>query len=234
MLQYQYLVGLLILALPLFLFLFKKKNNRRAMIHSGIFFTILMTFCFVVANITTKPEALSITPGYWSPTTLFNLGAITGGLAIEDILFMFLFGGIAAVCVEFILQRKIKLGVLKRHHYFAFLIAAVGGYIFYKTTHMSLMWSLIAFNFSGALYIMAARKDLIAHSILGGLIFGVLYFILFFLFNVLFKDFILLNYNLPHLVGVFIFGVPIEEIIYGISLGMFWSPEIEYEYKIKN
>lgn len=204
------------------------------MIHSGTFFTLLLSLCFAIGSTRSIPEALSFTPGYWHPKTLFDLGMLTGGISIEDLLFMFLSGGIAAVCVEFLLKRKIKLGVFRNRHYLAFLFAVLGSYVFYKTTNLNLMWVLIAFNFSGAIYIMTARRDLITHSLLGGLIFGFIYFLLFFIFNLIFKDFILLNYNTQNLVGIFVIGVPVEEIIFGISFGMFWSPEIEYEYKIKS
>lgn len=234
MLEYQYLIGMLLLPLPLFLFLYRNKNNRKIMIHSGIFFTLLLSACFIVGKTRSIPEHLSFNPGYWHPKTLFDLNTLTGGISIEDILFMFLAGGIAAVCVEYILNSKIRTGVIRKHHYLAFVFAILGGYLFYKITHLNLMWTLIAFNLSGALYIIAVRRDLIKHSLLGGVIFGGIYFALFLFFTLLFKDFIATNYTTNALLGIFVSNVPLEEILFGISLGMFWSPEIEYEYGIKS
>jgi hypothetical protein len=234
MLEYQYLWGMLILPLPLFLFFYRKKENRKIMLHSGLFFALLLSLCFAAGKTRHVPEALSFAPGYWHPKTLFDLNILTGGISIEDVLFMFFAGGIAAVSVEFLFGRKIKTGIVKEHHYWAFLFAIVGGYIFYKLTYLNLMWTLIAFNAAGALYIVIARKDLLKHSLVGGIVGGAIYFLLFFLFNLIFPNFIVHNYNLETLVGIYIAGVPLEEILFGISFGLFWSPEIEYEYAIKS
>jgi Lycopene cyclase len=62
----------------------------------------------------------------------------------------------------------------------------------------------------------------------GALIFTALYLALFAYFLLLYPDFIQRYYNLPNLLGIYIFRIPIEEPMFAASGGLVWS--VAYEY----
>jgi len=118
--MYEYLIGCIILSIPLFGIFFLRKDLWKPMIWSGVYYTVFLTIVFIVLSylswlFSVDPKRL-VTPGYWEPKTLFNIGKITHGLAIEDILFQLIAGGIVAGIYEFIFKEKISRFKISRHH----------------------------------------------------------------------------------------------------------------------
>jgi len=229
LLQYQYLIGMLVFGLPVWLMMFRRKHLRSSMIHSGIVYTFILLCGFLFLSTRDVPPQLAINPGYWHPATLFDLNNLTGGLGFEDIIFMFLGAGIATGVIEFCFGKKIKPAFRSKHHYLALIIAILGSAVFYKITQSNLMYALIIFNACGALAMCLQRPDLSKHALLGGAIVGIIYFLQWQGYNLLFPDYIAHNYSLQNISNIFLLGVPIEEILFGLTFGLFWSPEIEYE-----
>jgi hypothetical protein len=79
-----------------------------------------------------------------------------------------------------------------------------------------------------ALVVAFLRRDLVLLMVAGALDFTLLYAALFVYFLVLYPDFIQRYYNVPSLLGIYIFGVPIEEFMFAASGGAVWS--VAYEY----
>ncbi len=230
--MYEYLVGILIMAVIWALAFIPRKDLRRPMIWSGIAYIVAITVWFFALRSLFWLGYIdsSITPGYWHPDTLFGLGKITGGYAIEDVLFMFFAGGIATFIYEYFFKIRINIKKTYKHHIRSPLIGLAGSVIFALIFKVNLMYSLIVFGFIGAIPIWIERKDLIRHSLMGGLVFTILYFLAFRMYITIFPDFIARFYNLKNMWGIMFLGVPIEELLYALSFGLLWSPIYEYEH----
>jgi len=232
--MYEYLVGDSIMGVVWVILFFVKKDLRKPMIWSGViyFFAITIWYIGVMGILALQDMELSrtLTPGYWEPRTLFNIGMHTKGYAIEDILFMFFVGGIATNLYELVFKKRILFSKTSTYHIRAIVIGIIASFIFAWAVPVNLMYSLIVFGFAGAIIILLERKDLIPHSLYGGFLFGAIYFLGFLLFNVLFPYFIDQVYHLENISGILLLGVPIEEILYAIGYGMLWAPLYEYEH----
>ncbi len=236
-LNYAYFLGTLVLACAFSLIFFARKDLRRSMIFSGLFYVIILTLAHVVLStlLYSSSSPRSITPGYWAPPTLFDLGQKTGGLAIEDVLFMFFNGGIAAALYEIIFTKKFSRRRGKKlNRWYAILAGVLGAYLVLELTSLNAIYILISFQFFGALALIWQRRDLLIHSLLGGFLFLVFYFVLFIIFNLLFPSFIDNFYHLQRTSHIWLLGIPLEEYLYGFSFGMLWAPLYEYEFNMKD
>ena len=82
--------------------------------------------------------------------------------------------------------------------------------------------------FTGAVGAIICRRDLTKKILVGGLIFLGIYFIFFFLFNWAFPGYIEQVWNFEGISGIKIFGVPMEELLFALTLGMLWSSLYEH------
>ena len=80
----------------------------------------------------------------------------------------------------------------------------------------------------GSVTIAILRRDLIGRMIRGGLVFAAIYILLFTYFLLLYPDFVKRYYNTSHLLGIYVIGIPIEEVLFAWSGGMVWC--VIYEY----
>lgn len=231
--MYEYLVGCIILSVPAIFIFLMRKDLRKPMVWSGTYYTVFLTVIFIMLAylswlFSVDPKRL-VTPGYWEPKTLFNVGKYTHGLAIEDLLFQLIAGGIAAGIYEFIFQKRISHFKISRHHISVLGGGSLAAFFFAAATDLNLMYALIVFGFAGTGILWYDRPDLIFHSLWGGAFFLIIYFILFTIFNILFPYFINTAYHLENLSGILIGRIPIEELLYAVSFGLMWSPLYEYE-----
>ena len=60
--------------------------------------------------------------------------------------------------------------------------------------------------------------------------FTVLYFVLFLCVLLLYSQFVQRYYNLPNLLGIYVLGVPIEELLFAAMGGAIWSVAYEYVF----
>ena len=230
--MFEYLMGIgVIFFVWLTIFIFNK-NLRKPMLWSGLvyfgFITLIHILFLVSRNFINIGSP--ITPGYWSPNTLFNLGKITYGYSIEDILFMFFVGGIATSIYEFILKKNIDIKKNRRHHIKALVASIVSFFVFGLLFKMNLIYSLIVSSFVGAISIWIERRDLVKHSLYGGISFVIIYMVGFLIFKLLFPNFISGVYNLDNLIGINFLDIPLEEYLYAFSFGLMWAPIYEYEH----
>lgn len=205
------------------------------MIYSGLFYAIFMTFCFVWLKMLSHDPAKSVSPGYWSPPTLFGLNNRTGGEGFEDLLFMFLAPAIIAGVYELVFNIKVNKKIdkkLKKGH--AILIGFIAGSIAFAFTPLNAMYFLIFFQFFGAMAIIFQRRDLIKHSIAGGLLFVLLYGVLFLVFNMLYPSFVSTYDHLQRTTHILVLGVPLEEFLYAFTMGLMWAPLYEYMHSVKD
>ncbi len=168
-------------------------------------------------------------PQYWTPPSLFDLDQRIR-VGIEDVLWAAAVGGIASVVAEILLKERLsalRKGVRKRH--LAPFVVVVVVFIVLELWHpgKTIYNTIIAFAI-GAVVIAVLRSDLIPTMLIGALSFALLYFALFLVFLFLYPGFIQRYYNIPNLLGIYVHGVPIEELLFAGTGGAVWS--VAYEY----
>ncbi len=173
-------------------------------------------------------------PRYWNPYTLFDLARRTG-FDLESLLFSFATGGIvfAAYAVAFRVTPSEGMAGERharahRHHllavaapYVVFLIVAV------LTTLNPIYTSAIALV-AGFLGTMYCRRDLWLKMLVSGGLFLTVYFIVFFFFNLAFPGYVAAVWNLKAISGVRLAGVPLEELMFAFTFGLYWSSVYEH------
>lgn len=178
-----------------------------------------------------SPMALTsilFVPQYWTPASLFNLDQKIR-VGIEDFLWAAAAGGIASVVGEVVLKERLAAIRRSRHtrHYapFVLLVALFVVLQFWRNNTMDN--TIISFA-AGAVILAYVRRDLIPLMLTSSASFTVLYFALFLWVLLLYPQFVERFYNLPKLLGIYIHGVPIEELLFAATGGAIWS--VAYEY----
>ena len=217
--QYTYLIGgLIVLTLWIILFLHRKDTRKEMLILSLIFG--FMGFIF---------ESIHVLD-WWRPLTITNTT-----LGIEDFLFGFGIGGIAAVIYEHFFNKKVKIKKvkkLKEQKRNLNLIIVI-------TTYPLLFLGIFFIGFNSFIagiaplilltsIIYIKRPDLIKNSLLSGLLVLIAstlgYFILNYITPGFFDEFWLFE-NIGK--NVFL-GIPLEEYIWYFLFGAFVGPLYEY------
>jgi len=215
--HYSYLVGVLIFGAA-WVACYVLGNKYRAEIRWGTLIAAPMAL-----------TSLLFVPQYWTPPSLFNLDQKIR-VGIEDVLWAAAVGGIASVVAEILLKERlsaIRKAARKRH--FAPFVVVVVVFIALEFWHpgKTIYNTIIAFAV-GALVIAYLRSDLVPTMLTGALSFALLYFALFLIFLFLYPGFIQRYYNIPNLLGIYVLGVPIEELLFAGTGGAIWS--VAYEY----
>ncbi len=175
-------------------------------------------------------------PEYWFPPSLFDL-AIKTGFDIESIIFSFAIGGIGTVLYNLIFKRSLaeiphnerKHNRHRLHNYILFVPAIVFLILALFTSLNHIYCGTIAM-FIGGLATLYCRPDLKGKIWVGGILFTVLYFIYFGSILPLYPQYVELYWNLDNLTHILIFGIPIEELIFAFTFGMYWSGIYEHIY----
>jgi len=215
--HYSYLVGVLIFWAAWIVCYAVGKSYRRQMLWGS-----LVAGPLGVTNILFGHQ-------YWTPPSLFDLDNRIG-FGIEDILWAFAVGGIASVLGEIFLKERLSRirGAGHKRHYAPFVVlVVVFGLLELWHPHKTIYNTVIAFT-AGAIVVAFLRPDLIALMLTSAVVFAGLYEILFLYFLALYPDFIQRYYNVPNLLGIYVLGVPIEELMFASSGGAIWS--VAYEY----
>jgi len=233
---YAYLFGITGLGGIVFCFLcFVRKDLRKIMLYGGTVYLLYMTACFFLLKLLSSDAAKTINPGYWSPPSLFDLNRKTGGLGIEDVVFMFLVGAVAAGFYEVIFKVKVSNKTnkkLRKGH--ALAIGVLAGSLVYVLTPLNAIYFTIIVQLVGAIALVWRRHDLLRHALNGGLLFMVLYISFFLIFNLIFPGFLNSYYHLQRTSHVWLAGLPLEEYLYSFTLGLIWAPIYEYEFRRKD
>ena len=193
------------------------------------------------ASLYTAPFGLTeplFVPEYWNPPTLFDLAQRTG-FDIESLIFCFGIGGIAVVLYD--LMNPHKAADLEQHersakrHRFHRLILFSPFIIFTGLSFFS--WNAI---YPGIIAMLAGgvgtiwcRPDLFKRTGIGGAIFVAYYFIFLFGLEPLSPGYVARIWNLENLSGISLLGFPIEEFLFALGFGMYWSSVYEHIYWIQ-
>jgi lycopene cyclase-like protein len=175
--------------------------------------------------------SLLFVPQYWTPPSLFDLDQKIH-VGIEDFLWAAAVGGMAAVAGEIFLKQKLReIRSRRRTRHLApfVLLVIVFGALEFWHPNKTMDNTIIAFAV-GALVLGYLRRDLIPLMISGLLSFAVLYFLLFLCVLALYPEFVKRYWNLPALMGIFLAGVPLEELLFAATGGAIFSVAYEYMY----
>ena len=172
-------------------------------------------------------------PEYWNPPSLFELARRTG-FDIESIIFSFAIGGIAAVLYNVIMRKRVEpLRPGERHfspprwHRWALALPFALFPILYFLP-WNVIYASIATMIAGAIATVLCRPDLKANTLVGGVLFLVIYTIFLLGLKWSAPGYIEQVWNLEALSGILIYGLPIEELWFGFTFGLFWTGIYEH------
>lgn len=173
-------------------------------------------------------------PKYWNPFTLFNLARRTG-FDLESLLFSFAIGGIVFAAYE-VFFRTAPSGSMAgarhdlehRHH----LLAVVSPFLVFVIvailTKLNPIYSSAIALIAGFFATLYCRRDLWLKMIVSGGLFLAVYFLVFVVFNLAFPGYVIAVWNLKDLSGVRVAGVPLEELMFAFTFGLYWSSVYEH------
>ncbi len=215
--------SLIILTLWAIIYLFKKDFRKDMLKMSWITMPFGLT------------EPLYV-PEYWYPPSLFNL-AEKIGFDIESLIFSFAIGGIGTVLYNLIFRRSLaeiprtdRDHQRHRLHLYILLMPIVLFVILALSTSLNHIYCGIIAMFFGGLSTLYCRPDLIGKIWVGGILFTVLYFLFFGSILLFYSQYVELYWNFDNLTHILILGIPIEELLFAYTFGMYWSGLYEHLY----
>jgi hypothetical protein len=182
----------------------------------------------IIASVFGLTEPIFV-PRYWDPPSLFNL-AQTTGFDLESFIFAFSVGGIVVGLFErifFVHHRALEPGETKyprNTSLFAFTIFVSALFIsLLLFLSLNPIYSTIITLVTGGLLIVYLRPDLRLKMVSSAFLFAAFY-LLYFLWFVLFAPgYVVQVWHMQALSGVLIAGIPLEEILFALGFGFFWS-----------
>lgn len=215
--QYAYLIGDLIIGLPLWSVLFfGRKDLRREM--------LIVSLLIGIAG---PVSEYWYTQDYWQPQTF--TGTVAG---LEDFLFGFFVGGIASAIYEGAFGRRFAKRKDRSHHWSWFLLPMVALLIFSLNLLVSIGLNSIyasVITFIGAAGVMVYyRRDLLVDSLMSGLLVGAIMFLGYLVFLSIFPQAVHRWWFLNNISGILVAGIPIEELMWAFGWGMFAGPVYEF------
>jgi hypothetical protein len=183
-------------------------------------------------TLVSAPLALSsflFIPQYWTPPSLFDLDT-KYKVGIEDVIWAAAVGGIASVIGEIILEESLRRirETLRKRHYAPFIVMVIAFAALQLWHPGKTIYNAILALTVCALVTIYLRPDLILLMMTGASTFTALYLILFLYILLLYPEFVHRFYNIPNLLGIYIFRIPIEELMFAASVGAVWS--VAYQY----
>ena len=183
-------------------------------------------------SLATSPLGLSeplFVPEYWNPPSLFELAQRTG-FDLESLIFSFAIGGIGAVLYDALARRELRTMShaerfsARRHRFHAVaLTLPIIAFPLLTLVPWTPIYPAIAALAIGGAANVACRPDLTRNTLLGGALFLAFYAILMVLLLTAAPGYIEQVWNLPALSGVLLGGIPLEELAFGFTFGLYWA-----------
>ena len=171
---------------------------------------------------------------YWTPLSLFDLNLKTG-FDIESVLWSFGVGGIVVVLYEFFFKKgHAAISVHERHaarhrfHLWAVLSVPVTVSILFLATDLNPIYSSIIALLVGSLITLYCRPDLKDKMMVSALLFFGVYFLYFLTLVAAFPGYVESVWNLDAISGILVLGIPLEELAFALTFGLYWSSIYEH------
>lgn len=222
-------------------------NYESAYLFAGIFYGLIWIYFFATRKdnrnqmIVISLFILALAPinviwhgDYWKPPYVF--GEL---FRFEDYLWGFAFGGVVSVSYETFFRKKlvaIKNRSRKREIIDLLVILSIIFSSMIILTSMMGINSIYSVSFSLLLitgYIIANRRDLIPNIFWSGVIATVIIFIFYIIWQYLYPGVFELYWKLPAMSNIFIYGIPIEELVWFFLAGMAIGPLDEFLFGFK-
>jgi hypothetical protein len=173
-------------------------------------------------------------PRYWNPFTLLDLAHRTG-FDLESLLFAFSIGGIAFAAYELLFHVRPVESIaaerdkgLHRQHTLAVISAPLLFGILSVTTRLNPIYLSAIALVAGFFATLYCRRDLWVKMIVSGGVFFTIYFFVFALFNLAFPGYVEAVWNLKAISGIRWAGIPLEELMFAFTFGLYWSSVYEH------
>jgi hypothetical protein len=173
-------------------------------------------------------------PTYWNPPTLLDLARRTG-FDLESLLFSFAIGGIVFAAYDALAGTAPADSMSAeqheprhRDHLAAVLAAPAVFLVLLAITRLNPIYAAAFGLVAGFLATLYCRWDLWAKMLVSGALFLALYFVVFAAFNLAFPGYVAAVWRLPVLSGVMVAGVPLEELMFAFTFGLYWSSVYEH------
>jgi len=172
-------------------------------------------------------------PAYWNPPSLFELAQRTG-FDIESFIFSFAIGGIGTVLYDTLTRRPlVPISLAKRAapthrlHLAALLLPFVA-FIPLFFLPWNPIYPVLTSLTLGALASVLCRPELKRKTLIGGLLFLGLYAAFMLGLKWSAPGYISAVWNLAALRGGLVYGIPVEELLFGFAFGLYWSGVYEH------
>jgi hypothetical protein len=172
-------------------------------------------------------------PEYWNPPSLFDLAQKTG-FDIESLVFCFGLGGVGSVLYNALTgSRLVRMAESERRlpthrrHYLA-LATPFAIFVALWVLPWNPMFSGIVAMAAGAAIVLICRPDLKRKTWACGLLFLAYYVVFLQGLRFTAPGYIERVWNLSALTGVMVAGMPIEELLFAVGFGMYWSGVYEH------
>lgn len=209
-----YLWGVLLL-LPIWVFIFyKRKDLRRKLWHTGRAFGIASV---VLGQL--------FTSDYWNPHYVFG-----SSFPIEDFLYGLIYAGITTVIYQFTFQLKFSNTTVASTKRLTLLFAGISFVILYisvKQFNLNSIFGQIMLLFLIGIYTIIRRPDLLKHIIISSVLVTVLTFLWQSVILFIYPKGIMDNWEANALFHIYLFKVPIEELLFAFFIG--WGGSFFYE-----
>ena len=187
-------------------------------------------------SLATMPFGLTeplFVPEYWNPPSLFDLAQRTG-FDLESLVFCFAIGGVGSVLYNVLTRQHpasmlLTERALQRHrwHRAALFVPIVTFSILYWLPWNPIYPAIIAMA-AGGVATAICRPDLARKALVGGGIFLGFYVIFMAALLVFAPGYIERVWNLPQLTGIAPWGIPVEELLFGFTFGVYWTSVYEH------
>lgn len=172
-------------------------------------------------------------PAYWNPPSLFELARRTG-FDVESFIFSFAIGGIGSVLYNWLTGKGIGTvdGLERRNpRHRVHQIALLTPFLAFPMLY-ALPWNVIYAGITamlvGAVAGWLCRPDLLRKTWVGGLLFLGFYTVFLLGLKWSAPGYIEEVWNLRALSGIVLYGLPLEELLFGLSFGLYWAAVYEH------
>jgi hypothetical protein len=190
----------------------------------------------ILVSLLTAPLGLTepiFVPEYWDPPSLFDLARNTG-FDIESVVFSFAIGGVGVVLYNALtgaryapVEATERRRPLHRHHYLALSAPFLSFPVLYALP-WNPIYAAIAAMVVGGVATVLCRPDLKTKTWVGAVLFVAYYSAFFIGLAWLSPSYVARVWNLPALSGVVIAGIPLEELLFAASFGLYWAGAYEH------